>query len=182
MAGKEHVPEEMRAWLDMAIRVIARTGFPPGLNVPDLMAAFTAHNSAVKATIPADQLLVYQVRDGWVPLCEFLGVSVPDEPFPRTNDRGEFWDRVSGKNSGALAHCCLSGSVYRYLDPADSLHSRRGAQRWPRIKANPPSLGYVSQDTVKEYRRPALLREPSLRARWSKPWPGAACPERTSPS
>ena len=50
-----------------------------------------------QGTIPADRLLVYQVKDGWGPLCDFLGVPVPDEPFPRTNDRGEFWDRISGK-------------------------------------------------------------------------------------
>ena len=61
------------------------------------MRAFNAHIEAVKAAIPADRLLVYQVKDGWGPLCEFLGVPVPDEPFPRTNDRGEFWDRISGK-------------------------------------------------------------------------------------
>jgi hypothetical protein len=24
--------------------------------------------------------------EGWGPLCKFLGVPVPDEPFPRTND------------------------------------------------------------------------------------------------
>jgi len=30
-------------------------------------------------------------------LCRFLGKPVPAEPFPRTNDRVEFWDRISGK-------------------------------------------------------------------------------------
>jgi len=91
------VPPEMRDWLDMGIRVIAKTGFPVGLDATGLMRAFDAHNAAVKATIPADRLLVYQVKDGWGPLCDFLGVPAPDEPFPRTNDRGEFWDRISGK-------------------------------------------------------------------------------------
>ena len=38
-----------------------------------------------------------QLGDGWEPLCRFLNVPVPAGPFPRTNDRGEFWDRVSGK-------------------------------------------------------------------------------------
>ena len=51
----------------------------------------------MKATIPSRQLLVFQVKDGWAPLCEFLGMDVPDEDFPRTNHRAEFWDRVTGK-------------------------------------------------------------------------------------
>lgn len=97
MAGKDQAPQEMRAWLDMSIGVIRKSGFPPDLDAGGLMRAFTDHNNAVKAAIPASRLLVYQVKDGWEPLCEFLGVPVPAEPFPRTNDRVEFWDRIAGK-------------------------------------------------------------------------------------
>jgi Sulfotransferase domain len=43
----------------------------------------------VKAAVPADRLLVYSVTEGWEPLCKFLGVPVPDTPFPRKNDRAE---------------------------------------------------------------------------------------------
>ena len=97
LAGRHQAPAEMRDWLAMAAGVIAKTGFPEGLDQAGMMRAFNAHNDAVKATIPADRLLVYQVRDGWEPLCAFLGVPVPGAPFPRSNDRAEFWDRVSGK-------------------------------------------------------------------------------------
>jgi len=97
MAGKDQAPAEMRDWLEMAIGVVTRTGFPPGLDRDGLIEAFAAHNAAVRESIPADRLLVYEVRDGWEPLCAFLGTPVPSEPFPRTNDRAEFWDRVSGK-------------------------------------------------------------------------------------
>ena len=97
MAGRDHAPPEMQAWLAMSVGVITKTGFPSGLDEAGLMRAFIAHNEAVKAAIPAQQLLVYQVKDGWEPLCAFLGAAVPSEPFPRTNDRVEFWDRVSGK-------------------------------------------------------------------------------------
>lgn len=62
-----------------------------------LANAFTAHNEAVKAAIPAEQLLIYHVKEGWRLLCSFLGKPVPDEPFPRTNDRSEFWDLVTEK-------------------------------------------------------------------------------------
>ena len=96
IAKKDQAPEEMRAWLTMASDVIVKTGFPPGLNHDDLARAFESHNEAVKKTIPAERLLVFDVREGWGPLCEFLEVPVPDGDFPRTNDREEFWDRVNG--------------------------------------------------------------------------------------
>jgi hypothetical protein len=40
-------------------------------------------------------LLVYEVGEGWGPLCSFLGVPVPeDTPFPRLNDSAEFQARI----------------------------------------------------------------------------------------
>jgi hypothetical protein len=94
LAQKDQAPPHMQAWLDMAIAVIGRTGFPPGLDVSQLAKAFSTHTQAVKALIPASQLMVYEVKDGWEPLCKFLGKPAPAEAFPRTNDRAEFWDRV----------------------------------------------------------------------------------------
>lgn len=96
LAGKDQAPPEMRDWLEMASGVIAKSGFPQGLEHEDLKKGFVAHNEAVKAAIPADRLLVFEVKDGWGPLCDFLGVPIPDTDFPRTNDREEFWDRVNG--------------------------------------------------------------------------------------
>jgi len=97
LAGRDQGPPEMKAWLEMANRVIEKTGFPPDLDQDGLMSAFIAHNEAVRSTIPDSQLLIYEVKQGWGPLCDFLDVPAPDEPFPRTNDRAEFWDRVTGK-------------------------------------------------------------------------------------
>jgi hypothetical protein len=98
VAERDQAPPEMRAWLEMANKVITATGFADGMDREGLKNAFAAHNEAVKATIPADRLLVYEVKEGWKPLCEFLEVPVPDEPFPRTNHREEFWDLVQGKS------------------------------------------------------------------------------------
>jgi hypothetical protein len=95
--GEVAGPPGAKPLLDMAGAVIARTGFPNGLDAAGLGRAFAAHSEAVKAAIPADRLLVFQVKDGWGPLCAFLGVAVPAEPFPRTNDRAEFWGRFSGR-------------------------------------------------------------------------------------
>ena len=46
------------------------------------------------SSIDADRLLVFEVSQGWEPLCKFLGVPVPKGPFPRSNNREEFWDIV----------------------------------------------------------------------------------------
>ncbi|MFG2072420.1 sulfotransferase family protein [Nonomuraea maritima] len=50
-------------------------------------AAFERHAQAVADALPPDRLLVFDVREGWGPLCAFLGVAVPSaEPFPRLNE------------------------------------------------------------------------------------------------
>jgi hypothetical protein len=51
---------------------------------------FNRHNEGVKSKVPADRLLVYDIKTGWGPLCEFLGVEVPDEPMPHMNDTESF--------------------------------------------------------------------------------------------
>jgi hypothetical protein len=47
--------------------------------------AFLKHNEDVRNHVPKDRFLEFSVKDGWEPLCEFLGVPVPDEPFPWVN-------------------------------------------------------------------------------------------------
>jgi hypothetical protein len=49
----------------------------------------SAHNGRMKELVPKEQLLVYDVKEGWGPLCAFLDVPVPDVPFPRVNDSKE---------------------------------------------------------------------------------------------
>lgn len=48
---------------------------------------FEMHIEKVKQIAPANQLLVYDVKQGWEPLCEFLNLPVPDGGFPRKNTR-----------------------------------------------------------------------------------------------
>jgi hypothetical protein len=54
------------------------------------LEVFNRHNEEVQATIDPERLLVYNVKEGWEPLCRFLGVPVPETPFPRLNDRRSF--------------------------------------------------------------------------------------------
>ena len=51
---------------------------------------FNEHNEKVIADCPKDKLLIYEVGQGWEPLCAFLGKPVPDVPFPNLNDSKEF--------------------------------------------------------------------------------------------
>jgi hypothetical protein len=55
-----------------------------------LIGYYNAHNAQVRATIPPDRLLVYEVAEGWQPLCDFLGVPVPDGPMPKANTTEDF--------------------------------------------------------------------------------------------
>jgi hypothetical protein len=48
---------------------------------------YTQHNTLVRDTIPKEQLLEFNVKEGWGPLCRFLAVQVPDVPFPNINER-----------------------------------------------------------------------------------------------
>jgi hypothetical protein len=81
MVITDQLPPGMQDWLSMATQVIAKTVFPVGLSGPELAEAFQAHTAAVKAAVPANQLLVYGVMEAWNPLCEFLGLPVGEEPF-----------------------------------------------------------------------------------------------------
>ena len=50
---------------------------------------YRIHNHRVKSIVPPDKLLVYNVQQGWKPLCDFLGCEVPTAAFPHENVKGE---------------------------------------------------------------------------------------------
>lgn len=62
---------------------------------PHAIEVFNRYNEEVRRSVPPDRLLVYEVKEGWGPLCSFLGVPVPeDKPFPHLNDAAEFRSRI----------------------------------------------------------------------------------------
>jgi Sulfotransferase domain len=67
------------------------------------IGVFNRHNEEVQRRVPQEQLLVYEVKKGWGPLCEFLGVEEPEEPFPRLNDAAEMRRRIVGVRAATLA-------------------------------------------------------------------------------
>eukprot|EP00042_Codosiga_hollandica_P021984 m.78952 g.78952 ORF g.78952 m.78952 type:complete len:238 (+) comp50609_c0_seq1:90-803(+) len=54
------------------------------------IAQFHAANQQVVDSVPRDQLLIYDAKQGWAPLCEFLGVPIPEVPFPHENSTAVF--------------------------------------------------------------------------------------------
>jgi len=77
--------------------VLDRTLGTRELDREKILAAYRKRAEDVKAAIPPERLLVYDVAEGWEPLCAFLGVPVPDEPFPHKNTRDEFWAHFGGE-------------------------------------------------------------------------------------
>jgi hypothetical protein len=95
-AEREHSSVRLPSEMDTIHPLLERMwhthfGVPPG-GVPDeatAVAAFERNTARVRAEVPADRLLVCRAGEGWERLCAFLGVDVPDEPFPHLNDTGE---------------------------------------------------------------------------------------------
>jgi hypothetical protein len=67
------------------------------------IGVFEGHNAAVRCEVPGDRLLVCGPDVGWSTLCAFLGVAVPDEPYPHLNEPDGFWGRVSARMAEATA-------------------------------------------------------------------------------
>jgi hypothetical protein len=90
----QELTDEQRQWAEESgfARVQAALGTVLSATFDDrasdkahCLRVFEQHYERVRRTVPAERLLVYRVQEGWEPLCRFLGVAVPDEPFPRVN-------------------------------------------------------------------------------------------------
>ena len=95
MAQRNKVePGPYRDRLEMAYEIIVNQTFSGRMGDPEhALAVYRSHSSEVARTIASDRLLVYDVKEGWEPLCRFLDVSVPVESFPRVNSSSEFHRR-----------------------------------------------------------------------------------------
>jgi hypothetical protein len=100
--ARAEVDPRFRRYLELVDRMFwgPQGTFADGHAEPaQLIEQMERHHERVKRAVPPERLLVWQVGEGWEPLCAFLDVPVPDEPLPHANDRGEFVQRVIG---GAL--------------------------------------------------------------------------------
>ncbi|MFP6747858.1 MAG: sulfotransferase [Alphaproteobacteria bacterium] len=64
-----------------------------------VLAAYRRNIEQVTARLPKERLLVFDVAQGWEPLCEFLELPVPCEPFPLTNTTQEFLQRMADRKA-----------------------------------------------------------------------------------
>jgi len=96
---RDEIPDEHpRSILNMANQIITQQTFNGSAAHKDqVLAAYQKRIDEVKAAIPADRLLIFQVSEGWTPLCEFLKVPIPEADFPRSNAKVEFWDIFGGR-------------------------------------------------------------------------------------
>ena len=94
-AGEEQ--NQMFAMLDA---VVGQRSFGGRTNEREhMIECYERHVEDVRASVPPDRLLVWEASEGWGPLCEFVGAPVPDEPFPRLNDRAAFAARFGRPRS-----------------------------------------------------------------------------------
>jgi uncharacterized FlaG/YvyC family protein len=66
-----------------------------------VIGVFERHNAEVVRRIPSERLLVYEVAEGWEPLCAFLGVPIPEGGMPKVNSTEEFQARLAPLIPGA---------------------------------------------------------------------------------
>lgn len=83
-------------WKQMVMKVVLGRFGGRHMDRDHAIAVYRAHNEEVRRLIPPERLLVYHVRDGWGPLCGFLGLPEPSGPMPRANSREDFLSRYPG--------------------------------------------------------------------------------------
>jgi hypothetical protein len=81
------------------------------------IACYHQRIAEVKAAVPPARLLVFSADQGWQPLCDFLGVPVPDTPFPNVNNRAAIKKSLRQMSSGAYgilaaAAIACAGLIY----------------------------------------------------------------------
>lgn len=77
-------------WLEVAALTFDGHYTDPTVTGP----GYERHNAWVLEHAPADRLVTYQPGDGWDPICEALGLPIPDASFPHTNSTAEFRQRT----------------------------------------------------------------------------------------
>lgn len=98
LQNKDSIPDEhSRSVINMAHKIIVEQTFGGALNDKSVvLSEYQKRIDDVKQAIPADRLLIFDVTEGWAPLCEFLNLPIPDGDFPRSNSRDEFWEVFGG--------------------------------------------------------------------------------------
>jgi Sulfotransferase domain len=105
-SAQAHVSPQWQGFLQMIDRLVweGNGTFASGHATPEqLIETMNRHTEEVRRSVPPERLLVWSVAEGWEPLCEFLELPVPEEPFPHINDRTEFLNRIIDGSLAALS-------------------------------------------------------------------------------
>jgi hypothetical protein len=91
--ARYHIDQPFAAWIDLLGEMNfgeERGAFGTSDDPAAMAEAMERWNQAVIDTVPAERLLVWDPKEGWEPLCEFLEMPVPDQPLPHVNDTENF--------------------------------------------------------------------------------------------
>jgi hypothetical protein len=90
-ARGKHPSPHVNAIAEMGHQTVAVQVFEDRMSERDYaITVFKRHIAEVQSEVSADRLLTFDLREGWQPLCNFLGVGIPDIPFPKTNSSKQF--------------------------------------------------------------------------------------------
>jgi hypothetical protein len=94
------------------------------------LRVFAEHTAEVQAAVPPERLLVFDVRQGWQPLCDFLGVPVPrGERFPHANDAASFRGAIQARFMAVGLRAAAAGAGLLLAAAALRRFSPRGGRR-----------------------------------------------------
>lgn len=93
---REHPGEEDETGAMMNEVIVKRSFKGRAGSRDELIKRYEEHVAEVQEELPADRMLLWSPMEGWERLCAFLGASVPAEPFPRVNDRADFYRIFAG--------------------------------------------------------------------------------------
>jgi len=107
-----------RRWLEMTDRLVWSGIFGGRFEDRDhAIGIFEDHIEQVKSRCESERLLVFDVSEGWEPLCQFLDVPVPAGPFPHVNDSATLKRRFTairwGTRVGPVAALLMAGVAIR---------------------------------------------------------------------
>lgn len=95
--------EDGRRWFEMVVAMM-NSRFTPELEKREAaIAAYEANNQRARDLVPPSRLLEWTASEGWAPICEALGLPIPDEPFPLTNTRQEWIARQAAAQEEAAS-------------------------------------------------------------------------------
>lgn len=107
------------------------------------LEVFEQHRRQAIDSVPAERLLIYDIREGWAPLCHFLEVPMPSTPFPHLNSREAFWTRFGIASSHAGTEVASTSRHSFSIRPSISTQPAVAA---PRATPTPRIEGLATAD------------------------------------